>query len=253
VLVIGGDGTAHETAQGILAASESGEGEVTLGILPIGTGNDWVRSLGIPHDLSKAVEILRSGRTLLSDVGTVACRHEGVEREVHFVNVAGLGFDAFVCDRRLRKERGGGRFHYLAEALRALPAYRPVRTRIVLPTEVRSHEVFLMAVGIGAYYGGGMRICPRAQMDDGLLAVTLVEPLPTLRALRSIPRLYRGAFEKIPEVSQFRTDRIEVNGDGPLLVTCDGEVVGEAPASFSIRPNCLRVVVRPDFPCANAP
>lgn len=245
LLAVGGDGTAHEVANGILSQPDVPTTGIRLGQIPIGTGNDWGRTMGIPHKLTDAIEVLKAGQERLQDVGRVDYTVDGAAAQRYFINVAGMGYDGLVTEvSNARKAEGkGGAMGYVSALIGCLVRYQ-AQAMEVYPEDgdAISKKVFSIAVGIGNYNGGGMKPCPKAVPDDGLLDLTLIGDLPKLVVVRNVPRLFSGTFIKNKAVSLHRspTFRIETEPDNPIEV--DGESIGSGPCTFTCLSRQLRVV-----------
>lgn len=244
IVVAGGDGTASEVASGLL---ESGCADaVELAVLPMGTGSDWVRSIGVPRDLQAALRCLAEGRTHRVDAGRVQLQGPGgAPRTVHFVNVASCGLSGLVSERVNRSRKVvPGRVAFLLGTLAALARYRTQPVRVELDgAPIRSGMLVLAAAAIGRYFGGGMKVAPNAVPDDGLLDVVTVAGVSRGRVYRELHRVYRGTHLALEGVSCHRGRRLDVLPEAePLLVEVDGEAVGRLPASFEVLPGALRLV-----------
>jgi YegS/Rv2252/BmrU family lipid kinase len=244
VVVVGGDGTVCEAANG-LAHSET-----PLAIIPAGTGNDVAHNLAIPDDPFAAATLAATATPRPIDLGEVQTDHS----TTYFVNVAGFGFDAEAAWRANRLPHlVGGTLPYLIGTLLTLWHYASPRMRVRVDSQTVDARLFMVAVGNCASYAGGMRIVPSARPDDGALDVCVVRGLGRLELLRLIPRLYSGGHVTHPavEVLRCRTLEAEVVGAataaGPVRVLChaDGEQVGGLPARFAIRPGALQCVTGP--------
>ena len=236
VVVIGGDGTLSEAANGVA------DSETALGIIAAGTGNDIARNLGIPRDPRAAAELAATGSARRIDL----CAIETQQHSAYFLNIAGFGFDAEVAWRVNRMPKlGGGTLPYLAGVLQTLWHYRAQRMRIRIDEHEIARTAFLVAVGNCPTYGGGMRIVPAATPDDGLLEVCVVKDLSRLEVLRIMPSLYSGGHVTHPAVEIFRCRSVSADADGRVLCQADGELVGALPARFAIRPGALRCVTGP--------
>lgn len=232
VLALGGDGTLSEVARGLLAA---GVTRTVLGAVPLGTGNDFVKSARLPPGWRRACERLARRCVPRSiDAGRVNGRW--------FINGVGLGFDAAIVRAMLRHKRLPGPLGYAAglmDALRA-DAGRPVcRIRWDGGEDVRA--VTLVAACNGQYAGGLFRLAPQAALDDGRLDVVWADALSPLQVLRNAPRVIRGTHLGLPIVHTVRAARIDVESNRPMPVQADGELVGEeiARLSISIAPGAL--------------
>ncbi len=229
VLAIGGDGTVHEVVNGLAGT------HVALGLLPMGTGNDFARSAGVSGQTEDIAARLAKGSTRAVDLGFVNGRY--------YINVAGVGFDAQVA--RIVSEmprKGQGTVPYLATAVRLAFHYEnPALTITLDGTEQAPQKRLLIAVGNGAAYGGGMKICPGARIDDGLLNVLLVDALHGFPLLGLLAMVFRGGHLRDRRVSMVQAREIHVDGPSSVPVHADGEVIGGLPATFSVKPGALQL------------
>jgi diacylglycerol kinase (ATP) len=220
IVAAGGDGTVHEVANGILTAA--GSADASLGLIPIGTGNDFVKMIPGTSTRELAVATLAHGTVSSYDVG----RARWHDRTEYFVNAMGTGIDVEVV-RGLRRGRiVPGGVQYVAALLRALVRYRPIPVRIEVDGEIIEQRIMLLAVANGTCIGGTFRICPAARVDDGLFDVCLVGELPVLRNVRLIPRVIKGTHAGCPGVTarRGRVIRLSSRAAGPLHFQLDGEL-----------------------------
>ena len=231
VVVVGGDGTIQEVVTALLHT------ETVIGVVPAGTGNDFSRTHLIPRDHEQALAIAMGPFVRRVDVGTVNGRP--------YVNVAGVGFDAEVCAWVKPRTRllGGGPPLYVAGVFRQLLGYRAQSLNFALDGETFREKCFLIAVGNGRYYGGGMKMCPAAQPDDGWLDVVIGGDLGKLETIRLLSKVYRGDHVTQPKVRTVRARVVSVAGGPDLAVQADGEPVGRLPAEFGLCPGALCVAV----------
>jgi diacylglycerol kinase (ATP) len=229
LVALGGDGLvslAHQSVAGT---------DVRLGIVPCGTGNDAARALGLPlGDPVGAADVVLSGRTRVVDLGRAAGRT--------FLAVLSSGFDSRVNERANRMTRVKGPVRYRVAMLAELGTFRPVPYRMVLDGEPLDVEAMLVAVGNGPSYGGGMRVCPGADLADGLLEVTVVLPLAVAPFLRLFPSVYRGEHVHSPSVRTFRVRQVSLAAEG-MTAYADGEPVGPLPVTVDVLPAALTVLV----------
>ncbi len=230
VVAAGGDGTLGEVVNGI---AQSG---AHLGLLPLGTGNDFARSLGLHNDLARAVHTLFHGTPQPVDLGRTQNRW--------FINVAGCGFDAIVAERVNRGIRFlHGTSAYLAAVAQSLLTLRPVPMELTLDGEIRKVRGVLCAVANAPMYGGGMKIAPQAQIDDGWLDICLIGDASKLEFIRAFPRVFAGTHDTHPKVTMFRARHILIESEPFLPVLVDGEVIGTTPAEFTITPSALQLLL----------
>ncbi len=230
----GGDGTVSSVVD-FLAHHD-----VTLGLLPLGTANDFARTLGIPSDVDEACEAIANGKVVDVDLGLAGNNY--------YVNVAsvGLGVGATQALTPWAKKNIGA-LAYPVAAIKAFMTHEPFSARLVFPDgdhEPVEHERLLqVAVGNGRFYGGGMVVAPGSGIDDKSLDVYAIR-LGRHRDLFGAARyLKSGDFIRNESVSQYRTTRVRLETDPPLSVNIDGELVAQTPQDFSVAENALKVLV----------
>jgi len=233
VVVVGGDGTASEVANGLAHSPTA------MALIPAGTGNDLAVNLGIPRDPVRAANLAATGCARSIDLGHI----QTAAGTSYFVNIAGFGFDAEVAWRVNRLPKfGGGTLPYIGGVLQTLWQFRSPGMRLTLDNTVIDEPIFLAAVANCASYGGGMRIAPSAQPDDGLFEVCVVKDLNRLEVLRLLPSLYTGGHVRHRAVQIIRCASVSVDASARVLCQADGELVGELPARFAIQAGALQCV-----------
>jgi len=236
VAVLGGDGSVHLAANGLLGTGAA------LAVLPGGTGDDFAVSIGA-RKLSEAVKLLAEPKIVPIDVVKLTC---GAETR-HYVNIAGAGFDSDVNETANDMTvRLGNTGTYIAAVIRTLPKFQPARFAVAVDDEQLDLEAMLVVVGNAPAYGGGMRVLPAAMVNDGLLDICVVTALSKSAFLRAFPRVFRGTHTAHPNVLMFRGTRVRVEADRRLRVYADGERVGPLPAVHELIPAALPVVVGPE-------
>jgi len=242
VVAVGGDGTVHEVANGIL--SSCGARETMLGVISTGTGGDFARSLGIPRTYGPACSTIVANRQSHVDVGVVEFMRRGQKEQRYFVNGAGIGFDAAVVETI---ERSIKHFHgtipYVLGLLRTLVCYRNKSVIINSGGKPEKQRIVTMVVANGAYFGGGMRVAPAADLHDGKFDVMTVHDIGKLGLLRAFPRIYKGTHVTHPRVFMDKAIEISVETSERVPVQADGEFLGVGPATFRILPAALTVSV----------
>lgn len=244
-VAVGGDGTVHDVLNGIMAYVDAPGNEVCLedfylSVLPMGSGNDWVKSLAIPRDVRKIVELMAAGLFGRQDVVKVSLLDDAGEAKnvSYMVNVGGVGIDADVCRIvNVNKKMGmRGKILYVKALIQCLMRRVPVVARVVCDgEEVYKDKYYSIAFGIGQYSGGGMRQTAGAVMDDGLLDMTLIPELGALKIAKEAPKLFTGSLTKVKELVVRRSKKIMVlPEDGRPYVEVDGEVIGTAPVCLEV-------------------
>ncbi|MET9217372.1 diacylglycerol kinase [Streptomyces sp. NPDC093221] len=237
LVAVGGDGMVSLALQAVAGT------DTPLGVVAVGTGNDFARVNGLPvRDAAAAgtgiAEALRDGRSRALDLGRTG--------ERWFGTVLASGFDSRVNDRGNRMRWPVGRFRYDLAMLAELAALRPIPYRVTFDdAPERQIEATLIAVGNGSSYGGGMRICADAVMDDGLFDVCVVGPCSRTTLLRVFPRVYRGTHPSHPVVTVHRAARVRLDVDPAQGVTgyADGERIGPLPLVAETVPKAVRLLV----------
>jgi YegS/Rv2252/BmrU family lipid kinase len=244
-IAVGGDGTLSEIVTGLFGdpvpvAGIAGK-PPTLALIPVGRGNDWARTHRIPADFADAIRLIGAGHTVTHDIGVAELARGGQPVRRCFVNVAGVGFDAYVVEQTRATRLGP--FTYLAGLLRGFLGYRVPRLRIRAADQEIEAPMFVAFAALGRYCGGGMHIAPLARTDDGLLDVTLIGEMSKLELLANLRRLFDGSILQYRRVRSLRVPRVEVGAAHAVGVQADGELIGETPVAFSVLPGALRVVV----------
>ncbi|MCQ2136725.1 MAG: diacylglycerol kinase family lipid kinase, partial [Bacteroidales bacterium] len=253
---VGGDGTAHEVLNGIMKYSES-EGvpssEFTMAVIPIGSGNDWIKTHKIPHD-AEAVALLMKGRRVVCQDIVRVTRHDPEDisgeplRVDYMLNVGGVGFDARVCERvNAAKDMGrSGKLLYINALLKVLANFYDFPVRVIVDgEEVFKGDCYSMAFGVGMYSGSGMRQVPMAVVDDGLVDVTIIPKMPILTLLPKLPRLFNGTLWDVPQIIGRKAKKVQVLPVSDITdpAEVDGEVIKDFPVT-PVRTNILKLFSR---------
>ena len=243
ILGIGGDGTNHEIANGILSQKHIASTDVHYALLPSGTGNDWARQYGIPTDIRLRLKRLLAPEVVLQDAGLIRYTHEGKSQERFFINVAGMAYDGFI-GKKLSDNRITNRLQYLLLVAKYLFEYKLLKARILFDDRAVEDYFYTVNVGLCRYSGGGMQLVPQAVPDDGLFALTFARRLPKWEVLLQTPRFYNGTLLQHPKVEgyQARSLRVEQIGHAPTLLEADGEFLGETPVEFVLLEKALRII-----------
>jgi diacylglycerol kinase (ATP) len=227
LVVCGGDGTISAALQAVAG------GDVTLGVVPCGSGNDMARSWGLPvSSPAAALSVVLAGRSRTFDLARCGNRWFGA--------VLATGFDAKVNDRANDMRWPGGRLRYDVAMFAELASFRPLSYRLALDGRQIELDAMLVAVGNGPSYGGGMRICPDASLADGLLDVTVISRMSRARLVRLFPSVYSGRHVRQHDVLTFRAREVTVEAER-LNGYADGELVGTLPLVCTAVPDAVRV------------
>ena len=234
VAALGGDGQVGAVANGVIGT------EAALAVIPAGTGNDFARHMGLDRkDPMAAVRLLQHPTIRAVD----AVRVVTAERQRYFVNVGGAGFDSEVNEHanQVRRLKGSAKYVYST----VITLFRFHAGEFVVTVDGVEHPFrgMMLAVGNGSSYGGGMRITPGARFDDGELEVVVIQELSKPAFLRAFPKVFAGTHVHHPKVATLHGREVEIAADRPFQVYADGEYVGMLPATFTVLPGVLQLVV----------
>lgn len=247
LIAIGGDGTIHEVANGILLQTEVPSTDIRLGVIPVGTGNDWIRSFAIPRDYLGAVKVIAQGNDFVQDVAKATFRNRKGEDEVRYcVNISGAGLDAAVNLRVCQmKEKGkNGKVAYMGQLAKSVFSYRSCKMTVKVDGVNEAKGLIMStAVGIGQYNGSGMRQLPDSVADDGLLDVTVIESMSPLRVALAVNKLYNGKIYTHRRANNYKGRTVEFLSDEVREVEIDGEALGTTPAKFTLEDKRLKIIV----------
>ena len=225
VIAVGGDGTAYEVACGLLGSG------VPMGILPAGTGNDFIKTVGIPKKPLEALEAILKGTPCPVDVGRLNNRM--------FLNICGTGFDVQTLEYTLAaKKYVRGLLPYMIGLIRAIFSYKPVHVAFTVDGETQERDVLLCSIANGRYFGGGIPVCPDARADDGLLDMVIVETKPRWKIPFYLPALMMGKIDGFKITTHKRCSSMIIRSKG-MKLNVDGEILTMDEAEFEILPGKL--------------
>lgn len=227
VLVVGGDGALHSVLDHVA------DSDLIFGLIPAGTGNDTARSLGIPvNDVAAAVDLILRGQVRSIDLARAD--------HAYVATVVASGFDSKVNERANAMKWPRGNMRYNIAIVKELSKFQPLPFEITLDGVTIQREAMLVAVGNGPSFGGGIRICEGAVLDDGLLDVVVINPVSKAKFLRVFPQLYKGTHVTLPEFERHRVREVTLSSPG-IVAYGDGERLGPLPMTTTIQPGALRV------------
>lgn len=230
IVVAGGDGTLNRVVRGLHLE------RTVVGLLPLGSGDDFAQAAGIPRSISEACTVVVNGRQRLVDVPTV--------NGVRYLGVAGLGFDSEVARYANEKMRWlRGPLLYLYATLAVIQRFKPRQIRYSVDGVVRDDEVMFVVVGNSPRYGAGVHIAPTARIDDGILDLYVIGKATKWQLLTTMPLAYKGQHVIKPFVSAHRGKDFRFESPEPMEIYADGELVGHTPATIRLEPRQLRIMV----------
>lgn len=246
IVAVGGDGTVNEVVNGFFDAGAPINPDAVLGVLPRGTGCDFVKTLGIAKDASAASRTLRGHKVKRCDLGHFTCSDDrGNTIDRYFVNIADFGIGGETVRRVNRTTKAFGGFaSFLYGAVGTLLTYRSKKVKVQID-ESYVNELLInnIVVANGQYFGGGMWVAPNAKIDDGLFDILIVKHMSRLQSLSNIPKLYKGTHVHHPNVEYVRGKTIVAESSEVVLLDVEGEQIGRLPARFDIIPSSINVKV----------
>lgn len=229
VISVGGDGTLLEVANGLIGS------DVLLGVLPAGTGNDFARAIGVPPTIKDALSYLIKKRSRLVDVGKL--------ENIFFINVASVGFDAEIIKDILKFRKFiPGKLSYYIAALVKFFTFKFKDITINIDGQIIKTKILLVAIANGTHYGGGMMVNPNGDLKDGYLDVIVVNSLPRYKIPLLFHRFVKGTYQDLPYVKTYKCREISIDSNDTLVINADGDLYGNTPAKFTVKPLSLNVI-----------
>jgi YegS/Rv2252/BmrU family lipid kinase len=248
LIIAGGDGSLNEVVNGIFQQSDCSPEEITVGVIPVGTGNDWIKTFGIPNYYKEAIKILKQGKIMRQDVGRIIFTENEVSKTCYFANMAGFGFDAMVATKtnQLKNKGRTGISLYLQALGSSFFNYQTTKTQVVIDGREIDELIFSVSIGIGKYNGGGMMQAPGAVPDNGLFQVTIIRKIGLFGILRNLAGLYSGKFINDYRVSTFQAQCVSISSAQNIAGEADGEALGDNKFVIDIFSQKLSVIYNPE-------
>ncbi|MFK7807105.1 MAG: diacylglycerol kinase family protein [Saprospiraceae bacterium] len=246
IMGIGGDGTNNEIINGILQQKIIAPPEIIYTLIPLGTGNDWIKQHQIPSNWKKWIPKIAKGKVISHNAGLLHFHKNGKPAQRYFINVAGLAYDAFVTKR---KEEVTPVFFpvlfYLWQVLVCLFQYRLRKATVEFDNNTITDHFYTINIGICKYSGGGMQFVPHADPNSENLALTIAGPVSKVTVLTHIPHIFLGKLHKHPKVNIYKTKAVEIRAAEAQQTTleADGEFLGETPVSCVLVEKALCILV----------
>ncbi|HEY9421050.1 MAG TPA: diacylglycerol kinase family protein [Thermoanaerobaculia bacterium] len=239
IVAAGGDGTLNEVVNGLAADF----GHARLGLLPLGTGNDFARSINVPADFEGALAVLAEGRVQPLDVALARFGKE----DRYFINMGAGGFSSMVSEKADEAKDRWGPLAYMRAALGTLPELQGFKAVFTVNGVERLEiETYNVIVSNGRFVAAGIPVAPHSKLDDGLLDVMIVPAVTGGQIAMLVPQVLLGRHLDSDLIHFRKATRLEITSDPPMSFNVDGEVIGECPVSFEILPRALKVVVGPE-------
>jgi diacylglycerol kinase (ATP) len=242
VVAVGGDGTIHEVANGLIEDDRPAQGEAVMGVVAAGTGADFIKTFGIPAMPGHAVAHLDGGEAFPIDIGKVTYIDGQASATRYFVNVAEVGLGAEVVARASALPRWLGPTLYMVAFWLTLPRYRSAQVTVDLVDRRYEGPMNNLVVANGQFFGGGMKIAPRAAPTDGVFDIQ-IEHASKREEIAVMPKVFRGEHVPHPDILEAKRVRISIEAMRALRIEADGELLGRTPATFEVLRDLIRLKV----------
>ena len=247
ILAAGGDGTLNQVVNGMMTAGKQEQNLPAVGVIPMGSGNDFARSIGVKLKIDHFIKTVSTFRTRDVDVGVVEYNRlpdgKGENSFSYFVNVADIGMGPAVVGKVLNSSRPfGGEVAYYQSILSTFVTYKPMAVKAVTPEWTWEGKIRTLAVANGKYYGSGLCIAPEAVIDDGMFAVFICGNVSVLDFIMHTSTLKKGESVMMDEVLYKSARQIDFSSESPCPIECDGEILGWLPAKVSMTGRQLKFV-----------
>ncbi|MBL4745605.1 MAG: diacylglycerol kinase family lipid kinase [Flavobacteriaceae bacterium] len=241
IICVGGDGTLHNVVNGLMNSPKSVQ-QVKLGIIPLGTGNDWIKTYNIEKDYKLAIQILKNNNAVFQDIGFL--KLDNSKQHVYFNNLAGIGFDGYVV-HKVHHYKKMGVLAYLVGALVSIAGYKRAHLKIEMNGSTMHLKSLLFLMGLCEYCGGGMKLTKKVDPSDGLFDITSVEKITFLQLVTNLTGLFNGNITQKKFVKNFKTDALKVTllkGD-KAYIQADGELIGIGGFELKMHAKALQFIV----------
>lgn len=241
IICVGGDGTIHHVVNGIMQQDKVQTSTITLGVIPVGTGNDWVKTYGISSRIEKAIKTIKSEQVYIQDIGKIDFLKSKKEA-IYFNNMAGIGFDGFVA-KKAESLKTYGKIAYLLAALQSFYKYKNINVTVETKNESLNLKALMVLVGLCKFSGGGMRLTHDPKPNDGLFDVSLLNDFTKWDVIKHISKLYTGKINRIKKINHLKTNTlvVNINTKDPCFIQADGEVFEGENIRLSIKSKALKM------------
>ena len=250
VIAIGGDGTISEVSAGFFDTrgkllKKPGNASPALGIISAGSGSDFIKSVDIPRDIENAIDVIAKGHTRVIDMGLVTFLNRQGQHETRpFINIADVGIGGEVVDIVQSSGKRSGGLAYQIASLKGLLRYKKPNLKVAIDQNVRREGNFSgVIVCNGRYFGGGMKVAPHAELNDGQFDVIIMGELGVFETAIKMNKVRKGTHIYEDKIEVARARRVTVEAEGKSLLDLDGENPGQCPVKFQIVPNAIKVLI----------
>jgi diacylglycerol kinase (ATP) len=239
IISVGGDGTLHHVVNGIMTQRYIKTSEIKLGIIPLGTGNDWIKTYNIPNSIEKSIDIIKKNSTIFQDIGCITLQNGKKE---YFNNLGGIGYDGYVV-KNLNYLKKIGSLAFLLSGLYSLFSYKKTKYSIYIKNKTIQEKCLMIIFGICKYSGGGLRITENPNPTDGLLDITIVKDISFFDVLINLPKLYNGTIVHHKKVDNYKVKDVKIINNYNSIIEADGEIIGNDSLNVSIHDKAVQFFI----------
>ena len=239
IISVGGDGTLHHVVNGIMTQRYVKTSDITIAVIPIGTGNDWIKTYAISKSIEKAIEYIYRKKTYLQDIGLLKTNN----KITYFNNVAGLGYDGYIVNK-LNKLKSFGAIAYLLSGLAGLLLYKRTVFKIIFDDKLIEENCLMTLFGICKFSGGGMQFTKDVKMNDGFLDITIAKNFNLFDIVLNIKKLYTGEIVHHKKIETYKTKKIKVIPLGVKpFIQADGELINSGEVNVTIIEKAIKFII----------
>jgi len=241
-ICVGGDGTLHHVVNGIMSQKYIESNKIKVAVIPVGTGNDWVKTYKISNNIERSVQIIKNEKCIYQDIGCIQFIKNS--KKYYFNNVAGVGFDAFVV-KKVNKIKKIGSAAYLIGGLLGFLNYKKNKLEIKINKQTIHSKIFMISIGLCQFSGGGLQLTDYKNHRNGRFDITIIKNISLLKILIHIKKLYNAKIIKLKEVETFQSGvlRISNTDDDVSLIQADGELIGKGNVTITCLKNSLQFII----------
>ena len=241
IISVGGDGTLHHVVNGIMTQRYVKTSDITIGVIPLGTGNDWIKTYNIPNDIEKTIDLIQQKNTILQDIGHL----ELDNTTAFFNNVAGIGYDGYVVNK-LNKLKRFGPIAYLISGIAGLFLYKKTIFNIEIDNKLIETKCLMTLFGICKFSAGGMQLTDYKESTDGLFDITIAKNLSLIDLILNIKKLYNGLITEHKKVETYVSNTLLITPKSVKnqpFIQADGELIGQGKVKASVIKNAIQFVI----------
>ncbi|ARV15759.1 diacylglycerol/lipid kinase family protein [Polaribacter sp. SA4-12] len=240
IISVGGDGTLHHVVNGIMLQRYVKTSDITIAVIPQGTGNDWIKTYNIPNDVEKSIEIIAQKKIILQDIGVLETADKSIS---YFNNVAGLGYDGYIVNK-LKTLKRFGSIAYLLSGLAGLLFYKKTIFKVIFDDKIIETNCLMTLFGICKFSGGGMQFTKDVNSSDGFFDITIAKNLTIFDLIFNIKKLYNGTIVHHKKIETYKTKEIRVIPQtSKPFIQADGELIGTGKVNVKIIEKAVNFVV----------